>query len=47
MINKPLSKIFDDYNNIAKKLNLNLTSRPSELSSDDYFRLTELYEKLN
>ena len=47
MINKPLSKIFSDYKNVAKQLNLNLRSRPSELSSDDYYRLTEFYEKFN
>ena len=47
MINKPLSKTFKEYKNIARKLNLNLNSRPSELSSDDYYRLTEFYEKFN
>tara|TARA_B100000029_G_scaffold469190_1_gene506867 strand:+ start:82 stop:489 length:408 start_codon:yes stop_codon:yes gene_type:complete len=45
MINKPMSKIFKGYKNIAKKLSLNLNSRPSELSCDDYYRLAELYEK--
>ena len=44
MINKPLSKIFKEYKNIAKKLSLDLNSRPSELSSDDYYKLTEFYE---
>ena len=47
MINKPLSKIFDRYQDISKKLNLKLNSRPSELSIEDYYKLTELYEKLN
>ena len=47
MINKPLSKTFREYKNIAKQLNLNLNSRPSELSGDDYYRLTEFYEKFN
>ena len=47
MINKPLSKIFDQYQDIGKKLNLKLNSRPSELSIEDYYKLTELYEKLN
>ena len=45
MINKPMSKTFREYKNIAKQLNLNLNSRPSELSSDDYCRITEFYEK--
>ena len=47
MINKPLSKVFKEHKDIAKQLNLNMNSRPSELSGDDYFRLTELYEKFN
>ena len=47
MINKPLSKTFKEYKAIAKQLSLNLNSRPSELSSDDYCRLTEIYEKFN
>ncbi len=47
MINKPLSKIFKEYKNIAQNLKLNLNSRPSELTSIDYFRLTEQYEKNN
>tara|TARA_B100000945_G_scaffold315187_1_gene314005 strand:+ start:306 stop:1097 length:792 start_codon:yes stop_codon:yes gene_type:complete len=47
MINKPLSKIFKEYKNIAQTLKLNLNSRPSDLTSLDYFRLTEEYEKNN
>ena len=47
MINKPLSKTFKEYKNIAKKLKLDLGSRPSELSCNDYYKLTELYEKFN
>ena len=46
MINKPLSKIFDDYKLVAKKLKINLSARPSELSFEDYYRLAEYYEKL-
>ena len=47
MINKPMSKTFKEYKNVAKELGLNLKSRPSELSIDDYFKLAEFYEKLN
>jgi 16S rRNA (adenine1518-N6/adenine1519-N6)-dimethyltransferase len=47
MINKPFSKIFKDYKSIAKNLKINLHSRPSELSSNEYCRLTEYYEKIN
>ena len=31
MINKPFSKIFKNYKDIAKLLNINLNKRPSEL----------------
>ena len=45
MINKPLSKIFDNYKFVAEKLKINLNARPSELSFEDYYRLVEYYEK--
>ena len=47
MINKVFIKLFPKYNEISKKLNLNLSSRPSELSYENYYRITELYEKYN
>ena len=47
MINKPFSKIFKEHKIVAKKLKIDLKSRPSELSSKDYYRLTEYYEKFN
>jgi 16S rRNA (adenine1518-N6/adenine1519-N6)-dimethyltransferase len=45
MINKPFSKIFDNYKEVAEQLKINLSLRPSELSCNDYYRLTEYYEK--
>ena len=47
MINKAFSRIFQNYEDVAKKLNINLKSRPSELSCEDYYKLTEHYEKIN
>ena len=47
MINKPFSKIFKEYKSIAENLKINLHSRPSELSNNDYYKLTEYYEKIN
>ena len=44
MINKPFSKIFKNYKNIAKLLNINLNLRPSELSFSDFYKITEKYE---
>ena len=45
MINKALKKIFKNYKDIAHMLNINLNSRPSDLSPEIYFKLTEIFEK--
>ena len=45
MINKAFSKIFKDYEKIAKALDINLKKRPAELSCHDFYRITEYYEK--
>ena len=45
MINKPFSKIFDNYKEAAEQLKIDLNLRPSELSCNDYYRVTEYYEK--
>ena len=45
MINKPFSKIFKNYKDIANSLKIDLDKRPGDLSSNDYFRITEKYEK--
>ena len=45
MINKAFKSTFKNYVNVSKKLNINLLKRPSELSEDDYYKITELYEK--
>ena len=44
MINKPLSKLFDNHEKIAKFLDLNINKRPSELTCENYYKLTEVYE---
>ena len=46
MINKPFSKIFKNYKDVAKSLNINLNRRPSELSCEDFYQITEKYERL-
>ncbi len=44
MINKNIKSIFGkDY----KVFNFNLSDRPSNLKPDDYYRMTEFYEKKN
>ena len=44
MINKNIRKIFNEFDlKIIKELDLNI--RPSEVSPDIYYRITELFEK--
>ncbi len=45
MINKAFSKIFKDYKKVANFLNIDLNKRPAELLCNDYYRITEYYEK--
>ena len=45
MINKSFSKLFKNSINIAKKLNIDLTYRPNQLSDDDFYNITEKFEK--
>ena len=47
MINKPFSKIFKNYKKVAKLLNINLNKRPSELSCENFYEITEKYEKIS
>tara|TARA_A100001011_G_C14222965_1_gene805290 strand:+ start:394 stop:1185 length:792 start_codon:yes stop_codon:yes gene_type:complete len=46
MINKPFAKIFKNYKEIARSLNINLNKRPSELSCENFYEITEIYEKM-
>ena len=46
MIKKPFNVIFNGKSEIAEKLNIDLNLRPQNLSLNDYFLLTEEYEKL-
>ena len=46
MINKTFLKLFNNNLFLAKKLKISLNSRPSELSCETYYKMTEHYEKL-
>ncbi len=46
MIKKPMSIIFKNKDEISKKLNLNLNSRPQNLKPSTYFDICKEYEKL-
>ena len=46
MINKAFNKLFTNYDKISRELEINPNMRPSELSCNDYYKITEKYEKL-
>ena len=46
MINKKFKSLFKDFDLIAKELNINLSSRPNELSPSQYCKITEYFENL-
>ena len=44
MINKNIKKVLSE-NQLSLIKNLNLSSRPSDLQPDIYYKITELFEK--
>ncbi|MBD1166475.1 ribosomal RNA small subunit methyltransferase A [Pelagibacterales bacterium SAG-MED07] len=46
MIKNPLKQLFENYEVVAKKLNLDLKSRPQNLSLSDYCNIVKEYERL-
>jgi 16S rRNA (adenine1518-N6/adenine1519-N6)-dimethyltransferase len=44
MINKAFKKLFKNPFEVAKKINVNLNLRPSELTENQYFKITEFFE---
>ena len=46
MIKKPLKFLFNNYEEISNKLNLNLTLRPQNLDNLTYYKICEMYETL-
>jgi 16S rRNA (adenine1518-N6/adenine1519-N6)-dimethyltransferase len=45
-IKKPFKQIFDNPEEVSKKLNIDLNLRPQNLSSKTYFEITKEYENL-
>ena len=45
MINKAFQNLFENPLDAAKKINIDLSLRPNKLSENEYFQITELYEK--
>ena len=44
MVNKAFNKLFDKPLDVAKKININLNLRPNEITENEYFRITEIFE---
>ena len=46
MIKKPLKFLFKDFQEISKKLNIDLNLRPQNLNELTYYKICEIYESL-
>jgi len=47
MINKSIKKLFKNNNDFEKKINILQSMRPSQVSEDQYYMISEYYEKIN
>ena len=47
MIKNPMKQLFSNFEETAKKLNLDLKLRPQNLSKDKYIEICKIYEDLN
>ena len=47
MIKKPMKQLFVNYEVVAKKLNIDLSLRPQNLSKNKYLEICQIYENLN
>ena len=45
MINKAFKQIFENPTQVAEKININLSLRPNQLSEEEYYKITEYFEK--
>ena len=45
MINKAFKELFKKPIEIARKININLSLRPNQLSEKEYYKITEYFEK--
>ena len=46
MIKKPMKQLFENYEDIAKNLKIDLNLRPQNLSVNKYLEICKLYERL-
>ena len=46
MLKKPFNQLFNGNYGVAEKLNINLDLRPQNLNFDDYYKITQEFERL-
>ena len=44
MINKAFNELFKKPHEVARKINIDLSLRPNQLSENEYFKITEFFE---
>tara|TARA_A100001015_G_C14986401_1_gene711729 strand:- start:956 stop:1102 length:147 start_codon:yes stop_codon:yes gene_type:complete len=46
MVRKPLKFLFGNFDDVSKKLSINLKLRPQNLDHNTYYKISEFYENL-
>ena len=46
MVRKPLKFLFKNFDDVSKKLSINLKLRPQNLDHNTYYKISEFYENL-
>ena len=46
MIKKPMRQLFNNYDEIANKLDIDLNLRPQNISTENYLKICKIYENL-
>ena len=46
MLKKPFNQLFNGNYGVAEKLSINLDLRPQNLNFDDYYKITQEFERL-
>ena len=47
MINKAFKELFENFIDVAKEIDIDLSLRPNQLSEKEYYKITQHYEKIN
>ena len=47
MVNKAFKELFENFIDVAKEIDIDLSLRPNQLSEKEYYKITQHYEKIN